>query len=107
MEQQYEQEVLTYPVYKALTRSPTIFGVPMMPLIAMTMVVAIIALSLSIFWWALWPVLCFVMAQITKYDDKAFRIISLWIDTKVLNGNKTFWGASSYSPIKRKKRKLQ
>lgn len=101
-----QHEISAYPLYKGLTRSPTIFGVPMMPLIVMTMVVAVVALTLSIFWWALWPVLCFIMAQITKYDDKAFRIISLWIDSKLLNGNKKFWGASSYSPVKHKKRRL-
>lgn len=105
MDEQHEQPA-SYPVYKGLTRSATILGVPMVPLLVMTMAVAVVALTISIFWWALWPVLCFIMAQITKYDDQAFRIIGLWIDTKVLNGNKKFWGASTYSPISHKKRRF-
>lgn len=106
MNEQNEHNVLTpYPLYKALVRAPTVFGVPMMPLIFMSMGVAICALLINIFLWLLWIPLCFIMAQITKYDDKAFRIMGLWIDSKLLNKNKKFWGASSYSPRNYKKRR--
>lgn len=96
-----------YPLFQGATRLPTILGVPMMPLMVMTMGVAVVALLLSIFWWGLWLVLWFVMAQITKNDDKAFRKWGLWIDTKFLNGlfngGRKFWGASTYSPANYRK----
>ena len=96
-------ELEPYPLFQGATRVPTILGVPMIPLLVMSMGVGVVALSLNIFWWGLWPVFCFVMAQITKSDDNAFRILWLWIDTKLLNGlfngSKKFWGASTYSPI--------
>lgn len=107
MASQDEEVLKPYPLFQGATRLPTILGVPMMPLMVMSMGVAVIALSFSIFWWLLWPILCFVMAQITKTDDKAFRIWGLWIDTKFLNGlfngSKKFWGASTYSPTNYRK----
>ena len=94
-----------FPLFKGATRAPTIAGVPMMPLMAMLIFVAVIALTVSIWWWALAIPLWFVMAQVTKNDDKAFRIWWLWIDTKVRNRNKSFWGASTYGPTKYRKRR--
>lgn len=95
-----------FPLFKGATRVPTIWGVPMMPLLVMVIGVAVVALTVSIWWWGLVPPLWFLMAQITKNDDKAFRIWWLWFDTKVRNRNKGFWGASTYSPSDyRKKRR--
>ncbi|EMM4514120.1 VirB3 family type IV secretion system protein [Salmonella enterica] len=95
-------ELEPYPLFKGATRVPTTWGVPMMPLLYMTIFVALIALNVNIFCWALWPVLWWIMAQITKTDDKAFRIWGLFFDTKVRNGlfggSYSFWDASSYSP---------
>lgn len=71
----------------------------------MFIVVAVGALTYSIWLWILAPVFWFIMAQITKYDDKAFRIWWLWIDTKLRNRNKGFWGASTYSPTNYRKRR--
>lgn len=102
-----DDDLRPYPLFKGATRLPTILGVPMIPLLFMSIFVAIFALTLNIFWWALWPIFCLVMAQITKKDDKAFRVWGLWIDTKMLNGlfsgSKKFWGASTYSPVKYRK----
>ena len=99
-----QQHHEAFPLFKGATRVPTVWGVPMMPLMVMVMGVAVIAMTLSIWWWFLAPPLWFTMAQITKNDDKAFRILWLWIDTKLRNRNKSFWGASSYSPTHYKKR---
>lgn len=84
-----------FPLFKGATRVPTIAGVPMIPLIGMLVVVAAVAMTLSLWWWFLAMPLWFIMAQITKNDDRAFRIWSLWFDTKWRNGNKAFWGAST------------
>ncbi|WP_336276688.1 type IV secretion system protein VirB3 [Bartonella sp. CB178] len=94
-----------FPLFKGATRVPTIWGVPMMPAISMVIGVASIAMTINIFLWIIAPPLWFVMAQITKHDDKAFRIWWLWVDTKFRNRNKSFWGASSYSPSNYRKRR--
>jgi type IV secretion system protein VirB3 len=94
-----------FPLFKGATRVPTLWGVPMIPLMVMVMSVAVIALIVSIWWWGLLPPLWFLMAQITKNDDKAFRIWWLWIDTKLRNRNTAFWGASSYTPAPCRRRR--
>ena len=86
-----------FPLFKGATRIPTVAGVPMMPLIGMLMLVAILAMLFSLWWWFLALPLWFVMAQITKNDDRAFRLWALWFDTKWRNSHKAFWGASTYS----------
>lgn len=95
------------PLFKGCTRSATIAGVPMIPLILMLIAVAALAMKVSLWCWGLAVPFWFVMAQITKTDDKAFRIWGLWFETKFRNGNKSFWGASSYSPANFKKRKFK
>lgn len=100
-----EQRNSPFPLFKGCTRVPTVAGVPMIPLMLMLIIVASIAMSISLWWWFLAPPLWFVMAQITRNDDKAFRIWSLWFDTKWRNRNKAFWGASTYSPVSYRKRR--
>lgn len=93
-----------FPLFKGATRVPTIAGVPMVPLIVMLCLVAAMAMLLSLWWWFIAIPLWFVMAQITRNDDRAFRIWYLWFDTKWRNGNKSFWGASTYSKSDYRKR---
>jgi type IV secretion system protein VirB3 len=99
------EEVSPFPLFKGATRVPTIAGVPMIPLIFMFIGVAVVAMLVSMWWWGLLPPAWFVMAQITRHDDKAFRIWGLWFETKFRNRNKGFWGASSYSTARYRKRK--
>lgn len=93
-----------FPLFKGATRVATFWGVPMTPLLVMFMAVAVCALTISIWFWVLALPAWFIMSQITKYDDKAFRIWGLWIETKLRNRNKKFWGASSYAPTNYQKR---
>lgn len=104
MNQNYEP----FPLFKGATRIPTVGGVPMIPLMIMLVIVASLAMLFSLFAWFVAVPLWFIMAQITKNDDMAFRIWGLWFDTKWRNGNKTFWGASSYSTsdYRKKSRRL-
>lgn len=97
--------IRAFPLFKGCTRTPTLMGVPMIPFIAMVMIVALIAMIISLWGWFLAPFLWFIMAQITKNDDKAFRLWALWAETKLRNGRKAFWGASTYTPISYSKRK--
>ena len=96
---------IPFPLFKGCTRIPTVLGVPMVPGIFMMIVVACLAMTISLWCWALAVPGWLCMAQITKKDDKAFRVIGLWLQTKFRNRNKAFWGASSYGRAKYRKRK--
>jgi len=93
-----------FPLFKGATRVATYAGVPTMPLMVMLIGVASLTLLTSLWCVLLAPPLWLTMALITKSDDRAFRIWWLWIETKLMNRNKTFWGASSYAPVARRKR---
>lgn len=84
-------------LFKGATRAATFFGVPVMPLLIAFTLVASFALVISIWCWLLLPIVGFIMAQITRYDDRAFRIIGLYLDTRIRNRHKAFWQASSYT----------
>lgn len=98
-------EESAFPLFKGCTRVPTVAGVPMMPLMFMVIGVAVLAMMVSLWCWLLLAPAWAVMAAVTKHDDKAFRILGLWVDTKLRNRNKSFWGASTYSRTKYRKRK--
>lgn len=87
---------MSFPLFKGATRSPTIGGVPIIPLLIMCITIASCAMLFSLKLWLLIIPAWFIMRQITLNDDKAFRIWWLWLDTKGKNSNK-FWGASTYS----------
>lgn len=98
-------EPKSFPLFKGATRVPTIAGVPMIPLIIMLMGSAMFAMYFSLWWWLCAPLAWGLMAQITRHDDRAFRIWWLWIDTTLRNRNQRFWGASSYNPADYRSRK--
>lgn len=94
-----------FPLYKGATRVAVYAGVPLIPLVAMAMGVAVLSLLLSLWWWGLVIPGWILMAQVTRADDRAFRILWLWGRTKLANrlrllvgaGRGEFWGASSYA----------
>jgi type IV secretion system protein VirB3 len=94
-----------FPLYKGATRTAVYWGVPLVPLVGMGLAVAILAMVLSVWWWGLLVPGWVFMSQVTRADDRAFRILGLWLRTRGLNrarlaicgvGN-AFWGASSYA----------
>jgi type IV secretion system protein VirB3 len=97
--------VRPFPLYKGATRAAVVWGVPLVPLVGMVIGVAVAALALGLWWWGLVVPLWALMARITRTDDRAFRILGLWLATKCLNGwrlalgagREDFWGASSYA----------
>ncbi|MBV6800008.1 type IV secretion system protein VirB3 [Xanthomonas euvesicatoria] len=107
MEDSDNKPATSFPLFKGATRTPMFMGVPLLPLILAVFFVFIVAMTVSIFCWALLIPIIFVMQQIVKHDDKAFGTWGLWIDTKLRNTNKRFWNASSYAPAtyKRKRKK--
>lgn len=87
-----------YPLFKGCTRPATWGGVPAVPLLFTAIGCALIAFYVGFFFGlfifaALWA----LMAAITKKDDKAFRIIGLWLMTKAFNRGRGYWGAVSFS----------
>lgn len=93
---------IPFPLFKGATRVPTFLNVPMIPLLFMFIFVASLAMLFSLWCWLLGLPLWFIMAQITKNDDQAFRIWWLWFDTKWRNRS-SFWQASTYSKLDYKK----
>ena len=94
-----------FPLFKGATRAATVGGVPLIPFVGLVLVVASTAIILGVYWLAALVPGWLVMAQITRGDDRAFRVLSLWLQTKALNrlrmlavlGRGEFWGASTYS----------
>ncbi|WP_371820150.1 type IV secretion system protein VirB3 [Verticiella alkaliphila] len=94
-----QSSIPSVPLYRGATRVPTFAGVPAVPLATAFIILAAFATSLSPWFWLAVPPTWITMAAITRTDDRAFRILGLWIDTKMRNQNKAFWRASSYSPL--------
>ena len=93
-----------FPLFKGATRVPTVLGVPMIPLMMMCIGVAAFAMLLGLGWYLMGIPLWLIMAQVTKYDDQAFRIWWLWVDTKWRN-HRSLWQASTYSKATYHKRR--
>lgn len=70
-----------------------------MPLVWMAIFVAIIGLYTSPWFWLLAVPLWAIMAALIKHDDKAFRIIGLWLMTKAFNRGRRYWGAVSFALV--------
>lgn len=93
------------PVFKGCTRPAMLFGVPLVPLAAVTLVVTLLSLWTTLFCLFILPLLIFSMRYIAKDDDQQFRLLSLKLLFRFFNRNRLFWKASVYSPFVFKKRK--
>jgi len=93
-----------FPLYKGATRVPTVAGVPLVPAIMLVTLVASATVIFGMWWLVLLLPGWLLMAQITRTDDRAFRIVWLFLLTKLSNrvrivfgGPGELWGASSYA----------
>ena len=94
-----------FPLFKGATRVPTVAGVPLVPLVVLVVGVASAGVIFGVWWLALLVPGWLLMAQVTRSDDRAFRALWLWMQTRLLNrlrllwfaGRDEFWGASTYS----------
>lgn len=92
------------PLYKGATRPPMVKGVPIVPgAIALATIVSS-SMFTSIFVNVLLLPVLLIMRAICKNDDQKFRLIGLWLMTRITDANRPFWGAASYSPSNFKKR---
>lgn len=95
------------PLFKGCTRPAMLFGVPMVPLVIVSVVVVLLSIWTSILLAVSLVPIVMIMRLITKSDDQQFRLLSLKFIFRFVhrNNNATFWKASAYSPIAFQKRK--
>lgn len=95
------------PLFKGCTRPAMIFGVPLVPLAAVSVVVILVSVWTTIFFAATLVPIILTMRQIAKSDDQQFRLLGLKLLFRGVNYNHNarFWKASAYSPFAFKKRK--
>lgn len=95
------------PLFKGCTRPAMLFGVPMVPLVVVSVVVILLSIWTSILLAVSLVPIVMVMRLITKSDDQQFRLLGLKFIFRFVHRNKNanFWKASAYSPIAFQKRK--
>jgi type IV secretion system protein VirB3 len=101
-----------FPLFKGATRVPTVAGVPLVPAVVLVVSVASATVMLGVGWLALLVPGWLLMAQVTRTDDRAFRILWLWARTKLANRARLtasfrfhdLWGASTYATSERRLR---
>lgn len=95
------------PLFKGCTRPAMMFGVPLVPLAAVSVVVILLSVWTTVFFAATLVPIILTMRQIAKSDDQQFRLLFLKLLFRGVNYNHNakFWKASAYSPFAFKKRK--
>lgn len=99
------------PVFKGCTRSATLWGVPLVPVLMIgggMLVPAIWALLASpplgvAILFLMIPVFV-AMRIITRHDDQRLAQYALRLRTVLRQGNRRYWGAHAYVPVRLKKR---
>ena len=84
-------------VYKAMTRPATIAGVPILPLIFTVVPLTLIFFATNRYLLIFIPVIIWVMKEVTKKDDNAFRLIMLKIRFFSNPLSRSFYGAKAYN----------
>lgn len=106
------QQINTDPIFKGCTRPAMKAGVPLMPLIAVFIVCAMLCLWGGFFFGppavltgiTVFIVSLLTMRSVTKHDDQRLNQVLIWLRLRLRNVNRNFWGATSYSPTRYKKR---
>lgn len=98
------------PLFKGVTRVAKIGWIPRNVALIIFMISATLFMTLHFWSLLVFVVLWSIAAALTKYDDRIFRIIGLWWQTKFSNYQDSpfkSWGGSSYSPVSYKKKRLK
>jgi len=100
---------MSEPIFKACTRPPMIFSVPMKPLLAASMLIVFVGMWANYLGLGMWLLLLllpnyFVMRAITAADEQMFSLLWLRRKCRRANKNQSFYHAVVYSPILFKKR---
>ena len=80
-----------FPLFKGATRVATVGGVPLIPLVTLVVSVASVGVLFGIVWLSLLVPGWLLMAQVTKSDDRAFRILWLWMQTRSIRFHGLAW----------------
>lgn len=93
------------PLFAGLTRPPTLFGIPSdaFGYLLMTQTMLFMA-TRNFLLLLLFPVLYAIARLLCARDPRAFRYLVLALQTKGRGMNRRIWGASSYSPMRFRKR---
>ncbi|CAB3780353.1 type IV secretion system protein VirB3 [Paraburkholderia caffeinilytica] len=99
------------PVFKGCTRPAMLWGVPLVPFLMVDggmLIPAIWALlaspSLGVAILFLMIPVFVVMRVITRHDDQRFAQYALRLRMMLRQGNRRFWGAHAYVPVRLKRR---
>jgi type IV secretion system protein VirB3 len=105
--------VIGDPIFKGCTRPAMIGGVPMLPLIVVGASCFLVGMWGLLLLQSPWPVLIagtvavalyFTMKSVAKKDDQRFKQMFLWLILRAPNRSRQFWGATTYSPTRYKRR---
>ena len=92
-----------FPLFKGATRVPCWFFVPRTVLLGTFMFCGALYMFIHLYAMLLFALLWMVEYAITKHDERMFRILWLWIITKVRNRFDSrltaLWKGSSFSPV--------
>lgn len=100
------------PIFKGCTRPAMKMGIPLTPLVVVVGAALLLCvwgayifgfLAVMVVVIVLVPVLI-TMRNVTKKDDQRLAQLMLWCLLRLGNRNRRFWGATSYSPIRYKRR---
>lgn len=95
-----DEPLIVEPVYLALSRPPTWFGVPLEAALLITMAGVLVLLFANILYGVLVVLVGFAVARlVVRHEPNAFRLLFLALRTKWSNRDRAWWGGSSYSPL--------
>ena len=84
---------------KAMKRPAALWGVPMVPLLAVTGVTIIIAVWTSVALLFLLPVQFLVMKSLTRNEPMRFSLIAVWLRAKGNPVANRLFGATTFMPV--------
>jgi len=95
-----DERLIDEPLFLACTRPAMVMGVPMEAMGVNVIVSGVIFLvGGSLLYLLVAPALHLVFRAICKADHNAFRLLSVFVDTKGRSRNGPTWGGSSPTPL--------
>lgn len=84
---------------KAMRRPAALWGVPMVPLLAVTGITIIIAVWTSVAFLALLPIEFLLMKSLTRNDSMRFSLIAVWLRARGKPAANRLFSATAFMPI--------
>ena len=84
---------------KAMKRPAALWGVPMVPLLAVTGITIIIAVWTSVAFLALLPIEFLLMKSLTKNEPMRFSLIAVWLRARGKPAANRLFSATAFMPI--------